>query len=106
MVAYRCREGRILSPDSQECVDKNECLDSPCLNGGICINLGSDLLYKCKCRSGFWGNNCELGSEEQRLEISIGALSAIFLCLFTIFGKLRNTKFSLNKEYVKFLIGT
>ncbi|TGZ48742.1 Uncharacterized protein DBV15_06802 [Temnothorax longispinosus] len=33
-----CGEGRIPSPDNKGCMDKNECIDYPCLNGGRCIN--------------------------------------------------------------------
>ncbi|KAL3836532.1 hypothetical protein ACJMK2_021956, partial [Sinanodonta woodiana] len=34
----------------------NECLNSPCANGGVCLNsLGN---YSCNCSSGWRGQNC------------------------------------------------
>ncbi|XP_046863448.1 adhesive plaque matrix protein 2-like, partial [Xenia sp. Carnegie-2017] len=35
------------------------CSSKPCKNGGDCKNVGSS--YKCKCKSGFTGTNCEVG---------------------------------------------
>ena len=46
-----------------ECVcssDVNECLDSPCQNGGVCSN--SEGAYSCLCTdTGYTGTNCETG---------------------------------------------
>lgn len=33
------------------------CSSKPCKNGGDCKNVGSS--YKCKCKSGFSGRNCQ-----------------------------------------------
>ena len=45
-----------------KCVDDNECLRTPCLNGGTCVNnVGS---YKCSCTGGFVGTNCENDVDE------------------------------------------
>ena len=40
--------------------DINECLDSPCQNGGVCSNsVGA---YSCDCTdTGYNGTNCETG---------------------------------------------
>ncbi|XP_017854372.1 neural-cadherin isoform X3 [Drosophila busckii] len=79
-----CGEGRIMSPDSKGCMDRNECLDMPCLNGATCINLEPRLRYRCICPDGFWGENCELVQEGQTLKLSMGALAAILVCLLII----------------------
>lgn len=79
-----CGEGQITSPDSKGCMDRNECLDLPCLNGGTCINQEPRLRYLCKCPDGFWGENCELIQEGQVLKLSMAALAAILVCLLII----------------------
>ncbi|KAL0123656.1 hypothetical protein PUN28_005875 [Cardiocondyla obscurior] len=79
-----CGEGRIPSPDNKGCMDKNECIDYPCLNGGRCINQDPRLRYRCICPDGFWGENCELVQEGQTLKLSMGALAAILVCLLII----------------------
>lgn len=41
------------------CIDVDECMASPCKNGGKCKNLlGS---YTCYCPTGVLGKNCEIG---------------------------------------------
>ena len=40
--------------------DVNECTSRPCRNGGTCENLPGS--YKCKCKPGFLGNDCEIGT--------------------------------------------
>ena len=42
--------------------DINECFPNPCLNNGTCINLEGS--YKCTCRPGFTGLNCESDIDE------------------------------------------
>ncbi|XP_030383016.1 neural-cadherin [Scaptodrosophila lebanonensis] len=79
-----CGEGRIMSADAKGCMDRNECLDLPCLNGATCINLEPRLRYRCICPDGFWGENCELVQEGQTLKLSMGALAAILVCLLII----------------------
>lgn len=86
--APRCGEGRIPSPDNKGCMDKNECIDYPCLNGGRCINQDPRFRYRCICPDGFWGENCELVQEGQTLKLSMGALAAILVCLLIILGTL------------------
>ncbi|XP_017779915.1 PREDICTED: neural-cadherin-like [Nicrophorus vespilloides] len=73
-----------MSPDNKDCMDKDECLDLPCLNGGTCINQEPRLRYRCICPDGFWGENCELIQEGQTLKLSMGALAAILVCLLII----------------------
>lgn len=84
---YRCGEGKVPSPDNKGCVDRNECIDFPCLNGGRCINQDPKFRYRCICPDGFWGENCELVQEGQTLKLGMGALAAILVCLLLILGK-------------------
>lgn len=76
-----------MSPDGKGCMDRNECLDLPCLNGGICVNQEPKLRYRCDCPDGFWGENCELIQEGQTLKLSMGALAAILVCLLIILSE-------------------
>ena len=85
-----CGEGRIPSPDNKGCMDKNECIDYPCLNGGRCINQDPRFRYRCICPDGFWGENCELVQEGQTLKLSMGALAAILVCLLIILGQYKH----------------
>lgn len=73
-----------MSPDGKGCMDRNECLDLPCLNGATCINMDPKERYQCRCLDGFWGANCELVQEGQTLKLSMGALAAILVCLLII----------------------
>lgn len=82
-----CGEGRVMSPDGKGCMDRNECLDLPCLNGAQCVNLEPRLRYRCICPDGFWGENCELIQEGQTLKLSMGALAAILVCLLIILSE-------------------
>lgn len=83
----RCNEGQVTSPDNKGCVDRNECLDLPCLNGGTCVNQEPRLRYRCNCQDGYWGENCELIQEGQTLKLSMGALAAILVCLLVILSE-------------------
>lgn len=82
-----CGEGRVMSTDQKGCMDRNECLDLPCLNGASCINLEPKLRYRCVCLDGFWGENCELIQEGQTLKLSMSALAAILVCLLVILSE-------------------
>lgn len=76
-----------MSPDGKGCMDRNECLDLPCLNGATCINMDPKERYQCRCLDGFWGANCELVQEGQTLKLSMGALAAILVCLLIILSE-------------------
>ncbi|XP_035701024.1 neural-cadherin isoform X3 [Folsomia candida] len=79
-----CGEGMVMSPDEKRCEDRNECLDNPCLNNGVCSNREVPYRYYCECPPGYWGQNCELYQEGQILTLSMGALAAILVCLLII----------------------
>lgn len=38
-------------------IDINECVKSPCRNGATCQNTNGS--YRCLCRAGFAGRNCD-----------------------------------------------
>lgn len=84
-----CGEGRTMTQDRKGCADKNECLDSPCRNGGVCLNQDPKIRYRCICPDGFWGENCELVQEGQKLKLGMGALAAILVCLLIILSTYR-----------------
>ena len=47
-----------LCPAGQTCeIDINECVKSPCRNGATCQNTNGS--YRCACRAGFAGRNCD-----------------------------------------------
>lgn len=47
-----------LCPAGQTCeIDINECVKSPCRNGATCQNTNGS--YRCACRTGFSGRNCD-----------------------------------------------
>lgn len=73
------------SVDGKGCVDKNECIDFPCLNGGRCIN--EDPFYRCICPEGFEGENCALVRGARHLRLGMGAYAAILVCLLLILSK-------------------
>lgn len=45
--------------------DINECLSSPCRNGGVCQNLMGD--YACKCAAEWTGKDCDQDADECKL---------------------------------------
>ncbi len=85
---HSCGPGKISAGDKR-CVDKNECLEKPCVNNGFCENLGpeSPYGYRCICTEGFLGHNCELHQQEQSIQLGLGALAAILVCILLISGK-------------------
>ena len=40
-------------------LDVNECLGSPCQNGGQCLNVQGG--YDCQCPAAYFGQDCETG---------------------------------------------
>jgi Notch-like protein len=48
--------------DDSHCVDIDECLNSPCQNGGTCVNSAGS--YTCTCLAGYEGTNCETNIDD------------------------------------------
>jgi hypothetical protein len=84
---HSCGDGMVVSSEGKGCVDRNECLDMPCLNGGTCINQEPRLRYRCVCPENFWGENCMFMKERQALKLSTSALAAVIACLLIIISK-------------------
>ncbi|XP_061509426.1 putative neural-cadherin 2 [Anopheles gambiae] len=82
-----CGDGMTISPEGKTCIDRNECLDYPCLNGGTCINQEPGLKYKCICPDSYWGASCEFLKERQALKFSTSALAAVIAGLLLIISK-------------------
>ena len=49
--------------------DINECTNNPCQNGAACVNLQGS--YRCDCKSGYSGNNCEIGIRQRTALVAI-----------------------------------
>ena len=65
--SYRCiyPKPRLLFPfninvNNYYVVDINECLSSPCENGGTCSTPQLNM-FSCKCAAGYTGTNCDSG---------------------------------------------
>lgn len=71
--------------DGKGCIDRDECLTNPCLNGGMCINR--EPFYLCDCPDGYLGENCEFHQQGQIVRLSMGALAAILVCLLVILSE-------------------
>ncbi|XP_035688625.1 neurogenic locus notch homolog protein 1-like [Branchiostoma floridae] len=56
-----CRAGYQLS-GSKDCINIDECVSSPCQNGGTCHDLINE--YRCDCQPGWSGGNCQEDADE------------------------------------------
>jgi hypothetical protein len=81
------------------CVDADECLSLPCLNGGTCSESGDHNFtletnvstytgvavgwYNCSCPAAFGGNECEISREYQsfRFVFSRSQSSEKYVCV-------------------------
>ncbi|XP_035673492.1 fibropellin-1-like [Branchiostoma floridae] len=59
-----CVDGDVVSDLYATCVKEhvNECLNSPCNNGGVCADLPDG--YLCICQAGWTGQNCQTEVDE------------------------------------------
>lgn len=83
----RCEHGYTQSLDGKNCTDDDECLNSPCMNGGVCKNLDRGEGFYCICPEGFSGDLCNALKQEKVMRLSTAALAAILICLINILGK-------------------
>lgn len=83
----RCELGYTLSSDGKNCTDADECVNNPCLNGGVCKNLDRGEGFYCICPDGFSGETCNALKQEKIMRLSTAALAAIGICLVNIISK-------------------
>ena len=46
-------------------IDVDECVTDPCKNGATCVDLVGS--YRCDCKAGYTGSNCETSIEKLNL---------------------------------------
>jgi Mg-chelatase subunit ChlD len=51
------------------CEDYDECVSSPCQNGGTCRNMLH--MYRCDCPPEFTGVNCQIGCSGSQMDLAI-----------------------------------
>ncbi|XP_059485823.1 neural-cadherin isoform X5 [Neocloeon triangulifer] len=81
---YECTCPQGLRSRGAQCVDINECHEQmPCQNGGKCRN--SEPGYRCLCREGYTGQNCELKLlPATTITPSTDSLVAFLACILTL----------------------
>ena len=57
------------------CLDINECDPNPCEHDGSCIDRVNG--YKCSCKAGYTGTNCEIGTKIYHI-INLYKLNTIY----------------------------
>ncbi len=78
---YQCTQG----VNTYNCVDINECLSNPCVNGATCVDNVAD--YTCSCNAGFTGESEVLFSfvlscvVKQRLSVCASVCSISSVCI-------------------------
>ncbi|CAH1778847.1 unnamed protein product [Owenia fusiformis] len=77
-----CPPGQMMSSGPDLCVNINECLSDPCLNGGTCYD--GDNRFTCECYPEYSGEYCELQTAAVVAIVSPGAIVAIIVCLIVL----------------------
>nr|XP_053656801.1 putative neural-cadherin 2 [Cherax quadricarinatus] len=82
-----CPVGSTLTREGGACHDTDECVWSPCLNGGSCINR--DPGYYCSCPDSHLGDHCEAKAGKlPSLRWSVAVLLALLVWSFVFLGQL------------------
>lgn len=82
----RCPGGSVRAGGT--CVNVNECLENPCLNGGTCVDREPARRYDCVCAFGYTGHDCELELLASGIITpSRDFIIAIIVCLFLLLGE-------------------
>lgn len=83
---YRCPGGSVRGGGT--CINVNECVDNPCLNGGTCVDREPARRYDCVCAFGYTGHDCELELLASGIITpSRDFIIAIIVCLFMLLGE-------------------
>lgn len=70
------------------CINENECMWLPCINGGICKDFEPPLRYKCLCPDDYTGIHCELElARSGAIMPSRDFILAVIVCLLLLLGK-------------------
>lgn len=86
MNVFRCPQGYKFYENT--CINENECMWMPCINGGICKDYEPPLRYECTCPKWYTGAHCELelGSTGAIMP-SKDFILAVIICLIMLLGK-------------------
>lgn len=70
------------------CIEMDQCRSQPCKNGGTCLQDMNN--YKCQCREGFRGTNCEgINLHSSHVTLHIIICGSIKICFCFIVEELK-----------------
>lgn len=86
LLQFRCAQG--YKPRDNTCINDNECMWLPCINGGICKDHEPPLRYVCLCPEDYTGIHCELElARSGAIKPSRDFILAVIVCLTLLLGK-------------------